>query len=226
MVDIIDLQGAFVGPWALRGRDEIAQYLKNRSSKNLLVNLRNLLSVDSLGVKAITENLSPEVRTGLMIGNLSVMEMFYRVAKEKCLKFFKTDFEIVDYFGEDLVKWEESSFSEKRKHPRLRTALPLEFSCPDENGETVSFHAIVTDLSEGGLLVEYLDVDQAFFGKTRLNPYDFRLLDMRIRLPGSVEILTRGKVMRTIMEGEQFGMGVEFREIQDEDKIKILEFLK
>ncbi|HNV86741.1 MAG TPA: PilZ domain-containing protein [Candidatus Omnitrophota bacterium] len=226
LVDIIDLQGAFVGPWALRGRDEIGQYLRGRSTKNLLVNLRNLLTVDSLGVKAITENLSPEVRSGLMTGNLSVMEMFYRVVREKALKFFKTDFEVVDYFGEDLVKWQESSFSEKRKHPRLRTALPLEFSSLDENGDPIVFHAIVTDLSEGGLLVEYLDIDQAFFGKTRLNPYDFHLLDMRIRLPGSVEILTKGKVKRTIMEGEQFGMGIEFSEIRDEDKQKIFEFLK
>src|SRR5947207_1520277 len=78
-VDIIDLKGEFVGPWALRGRDEIAQFLKSRGTKNLLINLRGLATVDSLGVKAVTENLSDEMRTGVVVGTLSVMEMFSRL---------------------------------------------------------------------------------------------------------------------------------------------------
>jgi len=159
-------------------------------------------------------------------GNLSVMEMFLRIVPAGKLQFFKTEYEVIDYFGGDLVKWQEPSFEEKRKHQRLKTALPLEFACVSESSEPVFFHAVVTDLSEGGLMVEYLDLDQAFIGKARLNPYDFRLLEMKIKFPGGVAVMTKGKVVRTVMEGAQFGMGIEFYEMSGEDHARIVEFLK
>lgn len=225
-VDILDLQGQFVGPWALRGREEISQYLKGRQTKNLLVNLRGLTTVDSLGVKAVSENLTDEMRSALVVGNLSVMEMFLRLISPERLRFFKTEYEVIDYFGEDLVKWQEPSFEEKRKHQRLKTALPLEFSCVSEKDEPVCFHGVITDLSEGGLMVEYLDLDQGFFGKARLNPYDFRILNMKVKLPGGPEVFAKGKVVRTVMEGAQFGMGIEFCEISDEDKALFAEYIR
>ena len=225
-VDILDLRGLFVGPWALRGREEIALFIKKHRTKNLLVNLRGLETLDSLGVKAITENLIEGIRGGLVVGNLSVMEMFARVKPRTDLKFFRTEEEIIHYFGPDLVKWEEKGIEEKRKYPRLNTALPLEFSYDDDKGEKVFFRAVVTDMSEGGLYAEYLDLEEASMGRMKLNPYDFKVLDLTIRMPEGGEIRAQGKVVRMVLEAEQVGMGIEFYEISDQDRVRILNFFR
>lgn len=225
-VHIIDLRGELVGPWALRGREEIALFIKNHKTKNLLFNLRGLTTVDSLGVKAVTANLSPEIHSGLVVGNLSVMEMFSRLAPADSLKFFKTEEEIIQYFGQDLVKWEERSYEEKRRHQRLKTALPMEFSFEDEKGERVFFRAVVTDLSEGGLLAGYLDLDRESFHRLQLNPDDFRMLDLKVKLPGFGDIEAKGKVVRTFMDKNQVEIGMEFFEISPEDVFRISNFLK
>ncbi len=225
-VHIIDLRGEFVGLWALRGKEEISLFLKNHKTKNLLFNLRGLTTVDSLGVKAVTGNLSPDIRSGLVVGNLSVMEMFFRVAAAQNLKFFKTEEEIIQYFGQDLVKWEEKGYEEKRRHQRLKTALPLEFSFEDEKGESVFFSAVVTDLSEGGLLAEYLDLDRESFHRMKLSPYDFRMLNLKIKLPDFGDVEAKGKVARTFIDRDQVEIGIEFSEISPEDVFRIGNFLK
>lgn len=160
-----------------------------------------------------------------MVGNLSVMEMFARLASNSNLQFFKNEEDIIQYFGEDLVKWEDRAFEEKRRYQRLKTAVPLEFSYKDENGETVFFHAVITDLSEGGLYAEYLDLDEASFGKLKLNPSDLRLLNLKIRLPGLAEISVEGEAMRTVIETNQVAIGIVFTKLTEEDKFRILNFL-
>lgn len=225
-VHIIDLVGEFVGPWALKGREEIALFIRNHKTRNLLVNLRGLSTVDSLGVKAVTGNISSVERGGLVVGNLSVMEMFARVGERENIKLFRSEEEIIDYFGQDLVKWEEKTYEEKRKFQRLKTALPLEFSYKDEQRERVFFRAVVTDLSEGGLLAEYLDLDRESFGKLKLNPYGIREMDLKIKLPEEEPVLARGRVVRTVLEADQVGIGVEFDEIKPSDVKRISEFLK
>lgn len=226
-VDIIDLRGQFVGPWALRGREEISQFIKSHQTRNLLINLRGLETLDSLGVKAVTENFQPGVRNAMVVGNSSVMEMFSRVAPVPTgVKLFSNEEEIIHYFGEDLVKWDESTFDEKRKHLRIKTALPLEFSCQDEAGNSLFFRAIVTDLSAGGLYAEYLDLDDASLGGFNPNPYDFRMLDLKIKLPGSREFVAKGKVARTLVKDEQMGFGIEFYTVSEEDRKLLTEFLQ
>ena len=225
-VDIIDLRGEFVGHWALRGKEEIASFLKSRNTKSLLINLRGLITLDSLGAKAITENLRPGVRSGLVAGNLTVMEMLSRVAPSlENVKWFRNEEEIIHYFGEDLVQWNRDTYEEKRKHVRLKTALPLEFSFQDEKGDSVFFRAVVTDLSEGGLFAEYLDLDEPSFSKLKLNPYDFQMLDLKLKLPGSLELFAKGKVVRVMDQGDQVGMGIEFYEISDENRRRVANFI-
>lgn len=225
VVHILDLQGEFVGPWALRAKEEIASFIKSHNTKNLLINLRGLKTIDSLGVKAVVDNLTGVERSALVVGNLGVMEMFSRIAAARPLKFFKSEEEIIHHFGEDLVRWEEKSYEEKRRHQRLKTALPLEFSYEENGGETVFFHAVVTDLSVGGLLAEYLDLSRESFGKLNLDPTGMRILNLKIKLAENHQIEAKGRVVRAVFESDQVGMGIEFSQISDADLKKITTFL-
>lgn len=227
-VEILDLKGDFVGPWAIRGKEEIHQYLESHKPKSLLFNLKNVETIDSLGVRAIVDNLAVGAKSGVVSGNYSVAEMFSRLGSASEIRFFKDEEEVVNYFSKELVR--ETLVlperEERRRFPRLKTALSLEFWYTREGGEKVFFRSIITNLSEGGLYAEYLDAEPTSENLKKLDPYDFKMLELRIKLPDESEIYAEGKVTRTDIEGEQMGIGIEFYRINDEDRSKIARFVK
>jgi len=228
-VEIIDLKGDFVGPWAMKGRDEIQHFVEREKPKNLLINLKNVDSIDSLGVKAIVDNLDGDFKGGIVSGSYSVTEMFSRVEPPVRVQFFKDEEAVIEHFAEDLAKEGKGipSVQEKRNYPRLRTALPLHFSYTKEDTqEQVVFHAIITNLSEGGLYAEYLDMNPGAENILQLNPYDFKMMDLEIKFPNEQSIHVYGKVLRTDKEGEQLGIGIEFYQISKENQALIQEFIK
>ena len=223
-VVILDIKGELVGPWALKAKDSIAALVTNQV-QNLIINLKELVTVDSLGVKAISENLNDKSRNALICGRLSVMEMFSRLKALHDTEVFEDETSVIDYFGKEFVAQQDVPFIEKREHERLQTAIPLEFSYSDAEGHKIVFKAIITDLSSGGLFAEYLDLETVDLMNKKLDPYDFKTLDLKIKLPKLDYIYAVGKVLRTVMTGEQLGLGIEFYEITNDDKTSIENFL-
>ncbi len=224
-VVILDIKGELVGPWALKAKDNIARLISGHVN-NLIINLKELNTVDSLGVKALASNLVSGARNVVIGGRTSVMEMFtHNNAFSNC-KVFMDENAVIDYFGKEFVdRGDESDYVERRVYNRLKTAIPLEFWYEDEKGKKIVFKAIITDISEGGLLAEYLDLETVDIQTSKLDPYDLKMLHLKIKLPKYDYIYATGKVVRTIMSGSQLALGIEFYDIDESDKAKIAEFL-
>ncbi|MDD5085898.1 MAG: PilZ domain-containing protein [Candidatus Omnitrophica bacterium] len=223
-VCIFDFRGELTGEWAMKEREEIAAMMKSNPPAKMLINLKGLDDIDTLGVKAIVENMPHRFRGGFMQGSHSVMRMFDRAAKLEDIKLFRNEEEVIGYFGKDLVECKDKT--ERRRFARLKTALPVEFYYENQFGTKVYFRAIVTDLSEGGLFIEYLDLEEASAGAHDLNPYDFRLLKFKIKMPDDPPLEAWGKVIRIVNDKDQIGMGIEFYEIEDNGRKRIAEFLE
>ncbi len=226
-VVIIDIKGELVGPWALKAKDNIANLISN-SVNNLIINLKELNTVDSLGVKAVSSNLNSDIRNVIISGRTSVMEMFSRLSIFDNLTVFNDEDAVINYFGKEFVEREVDHIpdeSERRNYQRLKTAIPIEFWYEDESGKKVVFKAIVTDISEGGLLAEYLDLETVDIANKNLDPYDLKMLELKIKLPDYDYIYASGKVLRTVMNGEQLGLGIQFYKIKPEDQNSIASFL-
>lgn len=220
-VEIIDLKGELVGPWALRGRESLAGVLTEVKAPSLLINLKELERVDSLGIKAIVDNMPKGGRAGIICGNVSVMEMFNRLSCVEGLKIYRDEEKVVEEFGKELAKGDHGDFAEKRRFKRVNTALPLEFTFVNDDGENFVFRSIVTNLSEGGLFAEYLDMQSANASLELLDPYDFKMMNLTIRIPGGDTIKAEGKVVHQQKINEQIGIGIEFYKISEEEKKKI-----
>jgi len=225
-VIILDIKGELVGPWALKAKDNIAKLMAD-NIQNLIINLKELSTIDSLGVKAISENLNPQSRNALISGKISVMEMFSRLHALHDITVFNDEDAVIDFFGKEFVENQQQNvhFSEKRLHERLKTAIPLEFWYEDASGKKIVFKAIITDLSKGGLMAEYLDLETVDSVNRILDPYDLKMLELKIKLPDHDYIYASGKVLRTVITGEQLGLGVEFYKIKDKDVAKICSFI-
>ena len=221
-VEILDVKGDFVGPWAIRGKKDIQRFVESNKPKNLLINLKDVETIDSLGVKAITDNLEQETKNGVVSGNYSILEMFSALVQSGDIRFFKCEEEVVGFFAEELVKEKSiTPIEEKRKFNRLKTACPMEFWYRDLEGEQILYRAIVTNISEGGLYAEYLDLEPSSGNPKKLDPYDLQMFEIKIKLPKGLEIRAEGKVVRIDFEGDQMGIAIQFYHLKEEDKRKL-----
>ncbi len=223
-ISIIDMKGDLQGAWALKIKSELNAVVESEKNKVIVFNLRPLRGIDSLGVKAMIESFPANRKTGLLSGNLSVMEMLGTVPLPKAIKFFRNEEELIGEFGKHFVDQTLDS-SDKRKSLRINTALPLQFKCRDAKGEWLEFHAVVTNLSEGGLFAEYIDLEDAIKSQFAVNPYELKMLDLQLSLPNVELVKASGKVVRRRLEGEQVGIGIEFYSIEESEKVKIKAFL-
>ena len=70
-------------------------------------------------------------------------------------------------------------------------------------------------------MVEYREEN----GTTQIDPADFKLLDLRIKLSDKEFILAKGRVVRARRAQGQLYLGIEFSEISEEDRNKAKELL-
>lgn len=220
---IIDIQGVFSGFWALRGRKNLKRILEHKGGEKVIFNFRQTSGLDTLGAKAIMESIPREVSGAFLAGASSVMELIHRHPESKRFQIFEEEQEMIDAFGKDFIETHQAT--EQRNSPRLQTALPLEFYYEDHD-EPVKFKAIVTNLSESGLMAEYIDLKIAEESLNRLNPYDLKTLRLTLFLSKRKALHMEGHVIHRNLDGDQMGIGIKFSNPTLKDQEEIRHFLK
>ena len=223
-VQIIDVKGDLTGPWALKLKSELSAILKNEVQNAVIINLSLLRQIDSLGVKVLIESIGNRSECALLNGNLSVMDMVNTVSLPHGVSVLRNEDDLVQRFGKYLVS-DKPSESDKRKFARMHTALVLKFKCTDKKEKPLEFHAIVTNLSEGGLFAEYINIQDIERSQSAVNPFELQMLDLEVKLPNKQSIFACGKVVRRKLDGEQVGIGMEFYKIDKANKEKLQAFL-
>jgi len=100
---------------------------------------------------------------------------------------------------------------ERRRSKRMHVAIPIALQFQLKSGEVITTNAISTNISEGGLFAEYLDLETAQRIET-IEPITDLMVDIHI-LPNanfSDEYHIRGRVMRKELRKKQLGLAVEF----------------
>lgn len=100
---------------------------------------------------------------------------------------------------------------ENRRSPRMHVAIPLELKVFPKQGEPIVSKAIATNISEGGLFAEYLDLKMA----EKLDALDpIEDLDAEIHIFPSAnftgEYQVKAKIRRKEIRKRQLGLGIEF----------------
>ena len=222
-VTILDIKGSFSGSWALRGREKLKQALGTMDLGKVIFNLRETTGLDTLGAKCLLESLPVTKEAGILYGNVEIMEFVNRFPESERFRRLHSEEEIVSAFGQDLVV--QTGPNEQRTSDRIETAFPLKFDY-EEDGEKKQFKAIVTNLSEGGLFAEYIDLKVAEESLNHLDPSDLKLLYLKLLLPNRKPIFAEGKVVYRKLDGEQVGIGIQFFEVGSREQKEIGHFLK
>lgn len=220
-VTVVDIKGAFTGPWAIRSQNDLKFYIDADKTKKLVFNLRPATEMDSLGAKIISRFVPKDGDIGFFLGDPQMMRMVERYLEHEPYHVFRNEREVVAKFGDALV---ESEGKEQRQFPRLKTALPIRFYKIGDDRKTI-FRAVVTNLSMGGLYAEYIDLKHAEETLQNMNPNDLSRIHLHFSLPTGRAIDTMGKVAYANQNEEQVGIGVQFESLSEKDQMELNQYL-
>lgn len=223
-VSIFELHGVFAEPWVDHKREEMTEILGENLSEGLVLNLREVERVDRPGAETILEMVRKAPKGGILGHNLSAYFVAEHMNPGEPIPIFERDREAVGYFRKELALAGGEGTGERRRFPRIKTALPVDFELKD--GErSFFFEAAVLNLSEGGLYAEFLDSKMEELASRTLNPFDLKMLNIRLRIEEDL-LKMEGKVLRTGEEsGELGGAAVEFYNLGAREGERIREFL-
>ena len=171
------------------------------------------------------QNASEASKSGMLTGSSPAAAEISRMDKERRLRIFQSEDEATLFFRKELAipTLDDDLFPEKRQFIRLRTVLPLHISTHDEEGMPHEFFAVVTNLSEGGLFAEFIESLSEEGVKRTIDPYDLKLIDLKIGLGGQRPFQARGKLIHgDLVEG---GMGIEFYDMQERERILLQDWI-
>lgn len=100
---------------------------------------------------------------------------------------------------------------EQRRSHRMHVAIPLELRIAAQNGDAIVSRAIATNISEGGLFAEYLDLETAH-KINAMEPIEGRPVEILVFQSANFpeEYQLKGKIRRKELRKEQLGLGIEF----------------
>lgn len=224
-VNIVEIRGFFTEPWLKRNREEMLAILDRHPSTGLLVDVREIEKVDHPGAELILEAVRKPVRGGILGHNLSAYFVAEHMRPGEPIQIFEKGSEAVGFFEKELTEGEPSARGEMRRFLRVKTALPVEFEVRGEAASSV-FEAVVLNLSEGGFYGRFLDSRSEELAERMLDPFDLKLIKVRLHLKTKKIVKAEGKVLRTEKRmSERGGVAVEFYNLSLEDRKSIQQFL-
>jgi len=154
----------------------IQKNIRRHRLQRVILNLQKIKFLDELGVrKLIAAFLRPQ-RSGIYGASGPVTHQLEDTYLPKNMSLCPTEKEVAEAFGPFLFQKEEAGKIlgendhpedgshpgkdfEKRRAKRMHVAIPLELSLELPGSEPIVTRGIATNISEGGMFVEYLDLD-------------------------------------------------------------------
>ncbi len=210
-VDIFDMSGAVKGDRILRMRDYIKAYVKQGQIKYVIINTQEISFIDNNSIEEMLSPLKDMEKTVLFYEAEDIKNVFQMFTKGKIDNFCRTEREVVDILGEQLLNTKtQIPYTEKRAASRLKSAIATDVIYKLKNGhEDIITRGLITNISEKGAFIEYLDLHSA----ASLSQIDyFKDIDVRLTPCDNVLISQNmsGEAVRVEMSGKQTSIAIRF----------------
>ncbi len=227
-VRVFDLVGDPTQESLQDAADKIQRNIRRHRLQRVILNLQMLSGLEPLGMrKLLAACLRPQ--KSLLFGVSSEMEKALESTYlPRNVRICPSEKEVAEDFGPFLLDKEKAQFStfeanpdgnetapgyaiERRRSKRMHVALPIDLKIQLANGETLATRAIATNISEGGLFAEYLDLEAAK-KLEKLEPFEGVKAEILIFPSANFpeEYQLQGKLIRREYRKKQLGAAVEF----------------
>lgn len=214
-VNIFDVSGHLADSDLVSGiRAYIANYIKECHFNNVILNIQSVESADHDMSHSILQILETPKKSVVYGESKERLDSFMAGYAHKRIRGCATHEQVLSVFGKELLERDkEITFEERRRSTRIRSALASRIDFIDKEKNIIHSEAIVTNLSDGGIFAEYLDLKSSF---TMQNLEYFKNLTVRVLMQDpelGVEKKREyyGSILRLEFSGNQAGIAIKFK---------------
>ncbi len=228
-VRVFDLMGESTQESLQEAADKIQRNIRRHRLQRVILNLQMLGGLEPLGLrKLLAACLRPQ--KSLLYGvSEEIGHALEGTYLPRNVRICPSEKEVAEDFGPFLLDreakpdfaidptvnpmMEESIGSqiERRRSKRMHVALPIDLKIKVREGEVLTTRAIATNISEGGLFAEYLDLS-ATRKIEKLEPFEGLKAEILIFPSANFpeEYQLQGRIRRRESRKKQLGVAVEF----------------
>jgi hypothetical protein len=223
-VSVFDIEGEPTQDTLQEVAWKIQRNIRRHRIQRLILNLQHLPNLDPLGLRKLLAACIRPQRSLIYGACASLVHTLEDTYIPRNMRVCRNEEEVAEDFGPFLLERDrEKEFQvqdealaigndvERRRSKRMHVAIPLELSVDVKGGPAIVTKAIATNISEGGLFAEYLDLDasQRIEGVQGIEG-----LTVGVHIfpnPNfSGEYQVKGRINRKELRKKQLGLAIEF----------------
>lgn len=225
-VRVFDLQGSPTQESLQEVAWKIQRNIRRYRVQRVILNLQMVPTLEALGIRKLLAACIRPQRSLIFGASSSVAQILENSYLPRNVKICDSEKEVAEDLGPFLIendtdkkfllegqdpdKTAIGTALERRRSKRMHVALPIELTIHLNGEKRLMTRAIATNISEGGLFAEYLDLG---FAK-EIEPVDLKDQRVEIRIFPSdnfpEEYRVDGIVRRKAVCKKQLGLGLEF----------------
>lgn len=223
-VHVFDLFGSLTGEKSFEVIEKIDHTIQKKKLKRVILNLQEVQELDEIAVRKIIASLIRPQKSVVYCTNEKLKTLFTSSYLPNNVQLCNSEAEIADLVGSFLFEKDkeigipreqlptQNAYGlERRRKKRIRTAIPIKIEFEMKDGHKVCSTAIATNISQGGLFAEYLDLDSSLevskLGESEGNKV-FIIVPASENFPEELRI--PACIKRIELLKRQVGMGVQF----------------
>jgi len=226
-VQVFDLEGNPTSDSVQEVAWKIQKNIRRHRLQRVILNFQGVASLDSLQMRKLLAACIRPQRSLIYGASDDIVHVLEDSYIPKNVRICATEKEVAEDLGPfllekgddkklaaDNVKLPQDSIGyqmERRRSKRMHVAIPLDLKIFAEGVEPLVTHAIATNISEGGLFSEFLDL-QVAADIDKLDP--IKGLDVEIRIFPSANFPEKyhlmGRIIRKELRKKQLGLAVKF----------------
>lgn len=223
-VQVFDLSGVLTGEEMDPVTQKIDQVIQRKKLRRVILNLQRVQSIDGIALRKIVACLLRPQRSLIFAPDGTCRELFESTHLPHSIRLCKNEEEIADAFGSflflkdkifqvpvDETKPQPKDYGlERRRNKRIRVAIPVHLTFQMKDGPALMAKAIATNVSEGGLFAEFLDLNHPDYSKMQ----GFEQTQVTIEVPPNEtfkeKVTIPGKISRFELLKKQYGIAIQF----------------
>lgn len=222
-VQVFDLGGVLTGDEIDSALQKIDQVIQKKKLRRVILNLQKVESVDEIALRKIIACLLRPQRSIIFAPDGSCRELFEASHLPSSVRLCKNEEEVADAFGSFLFL-KDKIFEipiddnlpqkgyglDRRRNKRIRVAIPLKVDFHMKDGSILSSKAIATNVSQGGIFAEFLDLNAPDYSKLQ----GLEESQVTVTVPPNEtfkdELVIPGRIARFELLKKQFGIAIKF----------------
>ena len=223
-IQVFDLGGDLMGGEMESLTQKIDQVIQRKRLRRVILNLQKVESMDEIALRKIVACLLRPQRSLIFAPNGASRDLFSTTHLPGSIKLCKNEEEVAEAFGSflflkdkmfevpvDETRLQSKSYGlERRRNKRIRVAIPAELTFQMKDGGKLKAKAIATNVSQGGVFAEFLDLDAPDYSKLQ----GLEQTEVTIEIPANEtfkeKLTIPGKIARFELLKKQVGIAIQF----------------